>query len=158
MEATGTGPQERGPNRDRVAGALIAFLGTYIAIAARDYPFGSLAEPGPGFVPFALGVLLGALGLVIAIGARPAPAPEEHSFADLPHALVIVSALGLSAVAMERLGFRITVALLLVFFLGAVEHRPAAAVLAVAFGFAFGAFYLVNDILRVPLPLGPWGL
>ena len=24
-------------------------------------------------------------------------------------------------------------------------------------GFALGSFYLINDVLRVPLPLGRWG-
>ena len=153
--ASGPTPQ---PNRDRVAGTAVALLGVYVAVVARQYPFGTLAEPGPGFLPFALGLLLAAAGLVIALGARFAAGAHRPVFDDLPHALVILAALAVAAFTMERLGFRLTVAAMLLFFLGAVERRRLWRVTVVACGFAFGAFHLINDILRVPLPVGPWGL
>jgi Tripartite tricarboxylate transporter TctB family len=157
MPADAAAARKPGPHRDRIAGIAIALLGAYVAIAARTYPFGTVAEPGPGFVPFALGVLLAALGLVIALGARSGGAVQAPSFRD-PHVFVILGVLAIAALAMERVGFRLTVAAMLLFLLGVVERRPLWAVLAVAFVVAFGAFYLVNDVLRVPLPLGPWGL
>jgi hypothetical protein len=146
------------PKRDQVAGIAIALLGAYVALAARAYPFGSVAEPGPGFVPFALGLLLAALGLVIVLSARFSGSVRLPAFDDLPHAIVIIAVLAIAALAMERLGLRFTVAAMLVFFLRAVERRRLWRAAALAFGVAFGAFYLINDVLRVPLPVGPWGL
>jgi hypothetical protein len=157
MSADAASARKQRPQHGRSAGIVIALLGVYVAIGAREYPFGTVAEPGPGFVPFALGLLLAALGVVIALGGRYCGAERAPSFHDLPHALVILGVLASAALAMERLGFRFTVAAMLLFLLGAVERRPLWAVLAMALAVAFGAFHLVNDVLRVPLPVGPWG-
>ena len=66
-------------SRDLVAGAALTALGLYIALAAREYPFGTVAEPGPGFVPFALGVLLAACGAVLTVASAFAPPPLPSS-------------------------------------------------------------------------------
>jgi len=144
-------------NRDHAAGAAIAALGLYVAVASGEYPFGSVAEPGPGFVPFALGLILGACGLVIAIGALFVTPTRELSFRDFPHAVVILSALAVAALTIERLGFRSMVLLVLLFFLLVIERRPVLIAAPLAIAVAFGSFYLINDVLRVPLPVGPWG-
>ena len=46
---------------------------------------------------------------------------------------------------------------MLLFFLLGIERRNPLVAVAVAAAVAFGAFYLINDVLRVPLPVGPWG-
>ena len=158
MHASRPPAPRRSFNRDHAAGAAIVALGLYVALAAREYPFGSIAEPGPGFLPFALGLILAGCGLVIAIGALFVAPVRELSFRDFPHALVILGALAVAALTIERLGFRTMVLLVLLFFLLVVERRPALIAAALALGTAFGSFYLINDILRVPLPVGPWGL
>jgi hypothetical protein len=145
-------------NRDQVAGAALAALGGYVAIAARDYPFGSVAEPGAGFVPFALGLMLAVCGIVMAIGAAFAPPGRTITFRELPHALVILLALAVAALGIERIGFRALVAMMLLFFLLVIERRNPLIAVPLALGVAFGTFHLINDVLRVPLPVGPWGL
>ena len=144
-------------NRDQVAGAALAVLGGYVAIAARDYPFGSLAQPGAGFVPFALGLMLVVCGTVMAIGAAFAPPARAVTFRELPHAIVIVLALVAAAVGIERIGFRALVVAMLLFFLLVIERRNPLIAVPLALAVAFGTFHLINDVLRVPLPVGPWG-
>ena len=73
-------------------------------------------------------------------------------------ALAILAACGVAAYALERLGFRITMAALLVFFLGVMERRHPVRVVVVSLGFAFIAYYLFATLLRVPLPVSPWGV
>jgi hypothetical protein len=73
-------------------------------------------------------------------------------------AVVILVACGVATLALERLGYRITVIALLVFFVGVVERKPPVAVALVALGFSFASYYLVADLLHVPLPTSPWGL
>jgi len=46
---------------------------------------------------------------------------------------------------------------LLIFFLGALERRRPLPVLLVAVGFGFISFYVIGDLLHVPLPRSPWG-
>ena len=151
-------PPARQPrcNRDQAAGVTLAALGGYVAIAAREYPFGSIAEPGPGFVPFALGVMLAACGIVLAVAATFAPPERAVDFAELPHAGVILTGLVAAALAIGRVGFRTLVVLMLLFFLLLVERRRPLIAVPLALAVAFGTFYLINDVLRVPLPVGPW--
>jgi putative tricarboxylic transport membrane protein len=156
MQASPRQPRRR-LNRDHAAGAAIAALGLYVAVASGEYPFGSIAEPGPGFLPFALGLILAACGIVVAIGALFVAPARELSFRDLPHAAVILGTLAVAALTIERLGFRSMVLLVLLFFLLVIERRRALIALPLALAVAFGSFYLVNDVLRVPLPVGPWG-
>ena len=58
---------------------------------------------------------------------------------------------------LEPLGYRLTIAALLLFFLGVLERRKPLVVAAVSIGFSTLSFYLIGDLLRVPLPVGPWG-
>jgi len=62
-----------------------------------------------------------------------------------------------AVIAIERLGYRLTVLLALVFLVKGVEKRGWVSSLAFAFCMAFGSFYLFYTILRVPLPQGPFG-
>jgi putative tricarboxylic transport membrane protein len=143
---------------DRWAGASIAALGACVAWASAEYPFGTLGEPGPGMLPLALAVVLAAFGLVLALGDVVRPAERRISFADLPHALVILLVLAAAAGLIERIGYRLTVLAVFVFLAAAVERRNVFAALAIGLGLAFGSFHLINDVLRVPLPVGPWGM
>ncbi|WP_419707774.1 tripartite tricarboxylate transporter TctB family protein [Promicromonospora sp. NFX87] len=57
-------------------------LGAAFAIGALGYDLGSLLEMGPGYVPFALGLVLAALGGVIVGKAYVAPDPAPGAVSD----------------------------------------------------------------------------
>ncbi|GAB2900730.1 hypothetical protein GCM10027093_41740 [Paraburkholderia jirisanensis] len=64
-------PAARGFNRDYYGGALLMLLGLYATVQGRQYSIGTLEAMGPGFFPVVLGVLLAALGMIVALqGAR----------------------------------------------------------------------------------------
>jgi uncharacterized membrane protein len=44
-----------------------------------------------------------------------------------------------------------------VFFLGVLERRRPLPVIFVSVGFSLLSFYIIGTLLRVPLPLGPFG-
>ena len=54
--------------RDTAAGLLYFLIGGGTAIASLSYRLGTTTQPGPGFFPLALGLLLAVLGLVVLIG------------------------------------------------------------------------------------------
>jgi Na+/phosphate symporter len=72
-------------------------------------------------------------------------------------AVVILVACGAATFALERIGYRLTVLALLVFFLGAIERRRPLPVALVSIGFSLASFYVIGDLLHVPLPVSPWG-
>jgi Na+/phosphate symporter len=76
---------------------------------------------------------------------------------EATRAVVILIACGAATFALERIGYRLTVIALLIFFLGVLERKRPLPVALVALGFSFASYYIVGDLLRVPLPRSPWG-
>lgn len=143
---------------DRVAGAALVVLALVVFWESRGLPLGSLRNPGPAYLPVALAlVLLGFGALLVGLG-RGAPAVSSVGWTEWRHAVAIFVVCAFAALALERLGFRVTIALSLAFLLRVVERQGSifSAVLSVAF--AAGAFLLFDTFLRVPLPRGPLGL
>ena len=148
----------RGLRNDQISGLALFALALFVAWENRAYPLGSLIEPGPGYLPLALAVFLGVTGLAIALSGGGSQRFGETRWPELRRALVILVACGFAAIALERLGYRLTMAALLIFFLGVVEHKKPVVVVAVAFGFSLISYLVFATWLRVPLPLGPGGI
>lgn len=149
---------KRGLKSDQFSGMLLIALALYILWANQEFPVGSLAQPGPGYMPLLLAIFLGAMGLLIALwGARSRPL-REVQWSEAARAAIILAACGVAAFALERIGYRLTVGALMIFFLGVMERKKPVPVLLVSVGFAFISFYIVADLLDVPLPRSPWGI
>ena len=151
-------PAKHGLRSDRISGLMLIALAAYVGWMNRVYPLGTLSEPGPGYVPLLLAIFMGMMGLLVVIAGGKSMPVSEMEWNESKRALAILVACGAAAFALERLGFRITMAALLVFFLGVMERRHPAKVAAVALGFAFIAYYVFATLLRVPLPVSPWGV
>jgi len=150
--------QRRGGLRsDQFSGLMLLALALYVGWQNRVYPVGTLSEPGPGYLPLLLAIFLGAMGLLIALwGARSAPL-AAIKWTEATRAVVILIACGVATLALERIGYRLTVIALLIFLLGVLERKRPLPVALVALGFSFASYYIVGDLLRVPLPRSPWG-
>ena len=147
----------RGLSSDQFSGLMLLALALYVGWENRAYPVGTLAEPGPGYLPLLLAIFLGVMGLLIALwGARSAPL-AAMKWTEAPRAAVILIASGVATFALERIGYRLTVIALLIFFLGVLERKRPLPVALVALGFSFASYYVIGDLLRVPLPSSPWG-
>jgi hypothetical protein len=145
-------------SRDRIAGLALILVAGFVAFETRSLPFGSLASPGPGYWPM---VLSGALALfgaaTAALGGAVSPlAGRGWSGAGKP--VAILAGCGFVALALEPLGYRTCIAIFVVFLLGIVERRRPLTVLGCALLLAFGTHYLIDRVLGVPLPRGPWEL
>lgn len=143
--------------RDRLAGAVLIALACAMAWEATRLPVGSLASPGPGYWPLALAIALGAFAALVSLSAT-GPSIERIGWKEAPRAGMVLAACAFAALAIERIGYRLTVFVVLVVLLGVVERRRPAAAIAVALAIALGSFFLFADLLRVPLPRGPAGI
>jgi len=90
--------------------------------------------------------------------AGKAPALASVGWTEWPHAVAIFLVCAFAALALERIGFRLTIALSLAFLLRVVERRGALFTAVLSIAFAAGAFVLFDTLLRVPLRRGPLGL
>jgi hypothetical protein len=143
---------------DRVAGGALTLLGVLVIVESRGLPLGTLRTPGPAFVPVALALVLLAFGVAIAALGTRAPGIAEVGWGDARHAVVIFVVCAFATFALERLGYRLTMLLALLFLVKVVERKGLIAALAFSAGMAFGSYFLFDTLLRVPLPRGPFGL
>lgn len=142
---------------DRLAGLLLLFFSLAVMWETRVLPLGTFHQPGPGYMPMLLAIALAATSILVALGGAGAPPLRSLEWPETRHAIAILGACAFAALALERLGYRLTILLLLAFLLGAVERRRPALVATMALGLAFGTFFLFSNLLKVPLPRGPLG-
>jgi hypothetical protein len=141
--------------RDRVGGALFLFFALAVMWENRAYPLGTVTKPGPGYMPMLLaGILAAMAALVIWAGGR-SPALASLNWSEWRHAVAILAACVFAGLALERIGYRLTVILLVGFLLWVVERKRLILTMAAALGLSLGTFYVFSTLLRVPLPLGP---
>ena len=143
---------------DRVGGVALALVAAFTLWECRKLPLGTLQNPGPAYTPVLLALLLlGFAILIVAWGAR-SERIAEVGWSEWTHGAAIVVVCAFMALALERLGYRLTMFIALAALLGGVERRRLLITLVFAAGFALGSFYLFATLLRVPLPVGFRGL
>ena len=143
---------------DRVAGAALVLIGVVTVWESRVFPLGTLQRPGPAYAPVVVAALLILFGVaVFAMGGR-ARRLAELGWGEWRHAVAIFGACAFAAWGLERLGYRLTMAVVVLFLLMVVERKGWALGLALTVAMAWGSFFVFDTMLRVPLPRGPFGL
>lgn len=149
--------QWTGIKSDQVSGVMLFALAICVWWLNRDFPVGTLSDPGPGYVPLLLAITLGGIGLMIAVFGGRSAALQAIEWPEAGRAAVILIACVVATLALERIGYRLAIMVFLVFFLGVVERKKPLVVVLAAAGFSLGSFYVIGNLLKVPLPIGPWG-
>ena len=144
--------------------ALVALGLLFIWRSLADLPLGTITDPGPAAAPLLLASLLIACALWSLLGrasgllGRAVADDDAAEPGSLRHALLITAAAVFAALALGPLGYRLTILAILLFFLGVVERKPIIIVLLVSFALSFGSFALFERVLKIPLPIGPFGI
>jgi hypothetical protein len=143
---------------DRIAGTALSLFALWVIWESRKLPLGTFRVPGPAFMPVLLAALLLIFGILIALTGGYTERFGSLRWKELPHATAILVICAFSALALERLGYRLTVLLAMVFLVKVVEKKGWLLTAVFALAMSFGSFYLFYTLLRVPLPIGPWGI
>jgi hypothetical protein len=143
---------------DRVAGVALVLVGLVTIWESRAFPLGSLHRPGPAYMPVLLAVLLIVFGAAVFVMGRRGRPLGEIGWPEWRHAVAIFAACAFAAWALERLGYRVTMAIVVAFLLLGLERKGWALGIGLTIVMAWGSFYLFDTLLRVPLPRGPFGL
>ncbi|MEV7012110.1 tripartite tricarboxylate transporter TctB family protein [Streptosporangium sp. NPDC051022] len=83
--------------------------------------------------------------------SHEAPGKPRTLLGGVPGPVLVVSALVVSLMFMNVLGFRISIGLLVFFVLAVVERIPVHYALALALAISLGSFHLFSDLLDVQL-------
>jgi hypothetical protein len=143
---------------DRLAGAALAVLAIFVLWESRTLPFGTFRDPGAGAVPVLLALTLLVCSLAVVSGGATARPVAAIAWTEWRHAVAILGACVFMALALERLGYRLTILVALLALLTLVERKRWVVGAVFAIGFSLGSYFLFNTLLRVPLPLGPFRL
>jgi putative tricarboxylic transport membrane protein len=143
---------------DRAAALLLLVFGVFVIIEARALPYWTGTAPGPGFVPFWLGVLLVCASAALAAKTpRRTVAPLDAGGATHARPSIIVALTAAFALLTLVVGLVVASG---IFMAATLTYlRPARTrsngIAAVATPFAVWLVFV--RWLAVPLPAGPFG-
>lgn len=150
-------------DRDVTSSMFWILIGILFCIGGLHYGIRRSGIPGPGFLPFATGLILVALSLILLLsrflkrrdeaGAIGEPMPRGEALRRILKAL---GALCLYVLILEPLGFLLTTFLFMILALR-LEPRRWTFILTLAIGATAFFFLLFKVLLRVPLPPGILG-
>lgn len=150
-------------DRDVTSSLFWTLIGILFCIGGVHYGIRRSGIPGPGFLPFATGLILIALSLMLLISRLLKKGPEPDSVGEpmpggaaLLRILKALGALFLYVLILEPLGFVLTTFLFMVLILR-LEPRPWIFIIPSAIGATLFFFVLFKVLLRVPLPSGILG-
>ncbi|MBI5968412.1 MAG: tripartite tricarboxylate transporter TctB family protein [Deltaproteobacteria bacterium] len=142
---------------DRLGGAGLLLLALFVAWEDRVLPLGTHSRPGPGYLPLLLSSFLAVLAIILILRGRLSAAFRSVKWPEGRHALAILACCGFATLALERLGYRITMLILLAFLFGVLERLKWWGVLGLSLALSFGSFWVFDTLLKVLLPRGGFG-
>jgi hypothetical protein len=144
--------------RDHVAGGVFIAAGALLFALSGDLPFGRLASPGAGMMPkLVLALLIGFGALLVARAGESLPL-AEIAWGDLGHAATVLAVAVIATALYTRIGFVLSMTILLFALLWAVERRSLWRAALVSVVATTGSYFLFNTLLKSPLPPMPFWL
>ena len=159
---------------ERIPSVVLVVFGVFVAAYSRHYlKLGLMITPGAGFLPYAIGILLAALGAIwfvatfktgMARGADPAEGGTAEAGGEtapgrslllskmMPGVLIII----LYAWLFERVGYPLSTVLFMVGWQKIVEREGWLKTAVIALLSAAAMYTLFVYLLRVYLPTGTW--
>ena len=143
---------------DHIAGAAFIGFGLLVIGLSGDLPVGSLSFPGSGFMPKILATLTIVFGCTLLAMAGRSPPFATLAWGDAKHAALVAAITGGAIALLEKLGFLLTMTVMMVALLVLVERRGIAAALLYSLGVVLLTYLTFAYALRTPLIAGPFGL
>ena len=108
---------------DHVAGAAFVALGILVFVIGTDLPFGTVTQPGAGMMPKLVAGLMILFAVLVLAGGQSSPRLATIDWSDRGHAALVVLITAAAVSLYIRLGFLLTMSLLVFALLAVVERR-----------------------------------
>jgi len=151
--------------------ACLCLLGIFVPalVTSLGYSLTDALGPGPGFFPFWLSLIGAVLSAAILAQVTLARTDEGGAINLVPDSLVpdrqvalrgigVLIAMTAAAALFEPLGYRLTMLPFIVGLLIILGARSPVAIALTALAGSFGVFHVFYHWLKVPLPIGEFGL
>jgi hypothetical protein len=139
---------------DHVAGIFFIGFGILIFALSGDLPFGTISSPGAGMMPKLMAGLMIAFAVVTIAAGGTSPPAAQIDWSDRWHALLLILITAGGIYAYQRLGFLLTMSLLVFTLLVVVERRNPIIAAIYGIGLTLFAYWLFGKALKAPLERG----
>jgi len=143
---------------NQIFNIFLFFIGMVITFASLRLPYGKMAKPGPGFLPFWCGFLISVISLVIIISyfrkENKNSKEIESAFREINH-FKILAAIGsmlLYAFIFEKTGFILSNFLFLLCIIRLVWKRGWGFSVIVSSLLTLGSHIIFNVWMKIPMP------
>jgi putative tricarboxylic transport membrane protein len=145
----------------RVSSVLLILFAAFVLFESREYPLGSIDNPGPGFLPILLGVAIGLMSIVLLIKEWKKEKPQTESIswpdrAGLLRVSLIFAVTLLFTVFFEITGYIVNTFVLFLVLLRPVGRQKWIWTLSISVGTTVACYLLFDRWLMLPLPRGIW--
>lgn len=141
------------PRADYFAGGAFVALGIVVFILGWGLPFGRITAPGAGMLPKLLAGMMIAFAIIIAAGSH-GETLREIPWSDFSHAALVIAIAAIATLLYSKLGFLLTMPILIFALLAVVERRNLIMAAVFAVGLTLFAYWLFAIILKAPLESG----
>jgi putative tricarboxylic transport membrane protein len=145
--------------RDLISGIFWMGFGAVFAIGGLQQGLVRMGIPGPGSMPFIVGLILIGLSFIVFFQAFSSKSvPEEKIFpqqSSLPKLILALISLFIYGFLLKPIGFVLTTFIFLIFVLRLIGHERWIAVVSFSLLTAILS-YLLFTALQVELPKGIW--
>jgi hypothetical protein len=142
---------------DHVAGAAFIALGVFVFAISTDLPFGTVTQPGAGMMPKLVAALMMMFAALTMLSGASSLPLADIDWSDRGHAVLVVLIAAVAVWLYVRLGFLITMSLLLFALLVVVERRRLLPAAIYALALTLFAYWLFGKALKAPLERGILG-
>jgi Tripartite tricarboxylate transporter TctB family len=139
---------------DHIASFFFILFGVLVFALSGDLPFGTISSPGAGMMPKLMAGLMIAFAVTIMVIGGTSQRLVEIDWSDRWHAVLVVLITAVAIFAYQRLGFVITMSLLVFTLLVVVERRNMVIAAAYSIGLTLFAYWLFGRALKAPLERG----
>ena len=151
-------------NADQWSGLVLLIISGLICWGSLLLPYGNIHNPGPGFYPLWLGILLAVMSIALILKSMRHRGRQRNLRGSLAEkvrwdkVLFVLIALALYGYFMNILGFLMVTILLMVFLLRFIEPQPWRSVIAWTLIGSFGSYLIFEIWMKLRLPKGFWGI
>jgi hypothetical protein len=142
---------------DHVAGGAFIAFGVLVFALSGELPFGRISAPGAGMMPKLVTGLMMLFGVALILGAGSSKPFREIDWSDAGHALLVVIIAAAAIASYQRLGFIVTMSLLVFVLLVVIERQPLHYAAAYALALTGIAWWVFGKALKAPLETGILG-
>jgi putative tricarboxylic transport membrane protein len=141
--------------RDVVVAALAMALAAAAIFESAKLPFGTVRNPGQGFFPWWISIVIVLLALVLLTQALTRPSANQQASGRITKVTALLLVLAAYTLLLDLLGYLICTFFLVLFMLRATNPQRWSVALSMALLTAVGSYVVFAIWLSVPLPRGP---